>query len=117
MEDISQSSEKHRFSLARVGYPLFSLFWSAGVLYLFRLYGSLVSWWIHAERQGFREGQTLPSFYAAADQLYVLAILLSLLNLLYALCVWRGGVANRQLSIFAFTIAGCVLLLCLIVNF
>jgi hypothetical protein len=96
--------------------PLISLLMSGSDIYLFKIYGSLVWWWRHLQRDGFFDGKTPPSFFAIADQIHVLAIVLSALNVCLAIMLWRTNIAHATLGVLAVVFAISVLAACLLVS-
>src|SRR6266436_4909443 len=90
---------------------VFSLF----IVYLFKIYMSLASWWISLSRNT-GMSSVKAGFFAKADQLHILAILMAGLNLIGAFLLLQQRIGDRRLSIASIVIASATLLLCLIIS-
>jgi len=89
---------------------------SGANIYLFKVYGSLVWWWRHLEKEGDLNGKQPPSFFVLADQIHILAIVLSILNLCLAIVLWRTKISHSKLGVLSVIIAAIIFLVCLMVS-
>ena len=96
--------------------PAINLLISGANIYLFKVYGSLVWWWRHLEQEGFFNGKQPPSFFSLADQIHILAIVMSLLNLCFAIVLWRAKISHPKLAMPTVVVATINLLVCILVS-
>ena len=96
--------------------PSISLLMSGANIYLFKVYGSLVWWWRHLQQEGFFNGKEPPPFFVHVDQIHILAIILSILNLCCAIVLWRTKIAHSKLGVLAVIIAACVFFVCAMIS-
>jgi len=98
-------------------YPCISLLIGGTTLYLFKIYGSLVWWWVQLERGGVFGGKKPPAtFFGFAEQIHILVIIFAALNLCLAIMLWRTKLAQAMMGVLAVVFAACVLLVCLLVS-
>jgi hypothetical protein len=96
--------------------PSINILLSIVLLYLFKVYGALVWWWVHLQREAHFAINTIPSFILLVDQLHVIVIVISILNLFNTIYYWRTRVVQTALSKVAVVIAFCTLMICLFIS-
>jgi hypothetical protein len=99
-----------------ISLPALNVLITLATLYLFKVYGSLSTWW----RRLFREVAELQirgsNFHETADQIHVIAIVILSLNLTSAIMLLNATQPSKGFSITAVICAALGLALCLSIS-
>ena len=90
---------------------------SLTAIWIFKIYGDLVTWWGHVFRSQVGQASEKSTFFAHADRLHIAAIILLLLNALASVVLLKEKCGRQIEAFIAMGIAIVGLLLCLLVSF